>query len=83
MPADGEPLLVVVPTELGSALLHTWLERAYGFAPNRAPGAYLAALLSERGSDSASIGVDMSSIGLTAPWNVARKLSSVMRETAA
>ena len=66
VPADGEPLLVVVPTELGSALLHTWLERAYGFAPNRAPGAYLAALLSERGFDSASIGVDMSSIGLTA-----------------
>jgi len=29
VPADGEPLLVVVPTELGSALLHTWLERAY------------------------------------------------------
>ena len=65
MPDEGEPLLVVVPTELGSALLHTWLERAYGFETNRAPGAYLAALLRERGLGSASIGLDMSNTDLT------------------
>ena len=57
VPAEGDPLLVVAAPELGTALLHTWLDRAFGFDPLCSPGTYLAERLRECGLRRAAIGI--------------------------
>jgi len=65
VPMDGDPVLIVPPPELGTALLHTWLEEAVGFSPDRDRGGDLAAVLSDRGLSRSRVGVDMINAGLT------------------
>ena len=65
VPAADDPMLVVPAPELGTALLHTWLERAVGFDPERSAGAYLGERLRELGLDGATVGVEMDESGLT------------------
>ena len=65
VPAAGEPRLVVPPPELGTALLHTWLDCAYGFAREQSAGAYLAASVREMGFESARLGIDRSTTAIT------------------
>ena len=65
VPAEGEVMLVVPAPELGTALLHSWLERAYGFDPERSGGTYLGERLREVGLGSATIGVEKDASGLT------------------
>ena len=65
VPGEGDPALVVPAPELGTALLHSWLDRAWGFDPERSDGAYLAERLREAGLGSATIGVEMDASGLT------------------
>ena len=65
VPAAGDPLLVVPAPELGTALLHTWLERAWGFDPACSAGATLSARLREAGLGTAAIGVEKDASGLT------------------
>ena len=63
VPAEGDPALVVPAPELGTALLHSWLERAWGFDPERSGGAYLGERLREAGLGNATIGVEMDASG--------------------
>ncbi len=65
VPAEGDPALVVPAPELGTALLHSWLERAWGFDPERSGAAYLGERLREAGLGSATIGVEKDASGLT------------------
>ena len=65
VPREGDPLLVVPAPELGTALLHTWLERAYGFDPERSTGAYLGERLHKCGLGASTIGVEKDTSGLT------------------
>ena len=58
LPAEGDPLLVVPAPELGTALLHTWLDRAFGFDPERSPGLCIAEGLREGGLGKAAIGIE-------------------------
>ena len=65
VPADGDPMLVVPAPELGTALLHTWLDRACGFDPGRSAGACLGERLREGGFGEAVIGVEKHASGLS------------------
>ena len=65
VPSEGDPVLVVPSPELGTALLHTWLESACGFDPERSAGANLAERLRECGLGAATIGVEKDASGLT------------------
>ena len=65
VPAEGDPVLVVPSPELGTALLHTWLESACGFDPKRSAGAYLTERLLDCGLGAATIGVEKDASGLT------------------
>lgn len=65
VPMEGEPRLVVPPPELGTALLHTWLECAYGFAAELGAGEYLAHSIRELHLESARIGIDHGTTAVT------------------
>ena len=65
VPSEGDPVLMVPSPELGTALLHTWLESACGFDPERSAGANLAERLRECGIGAATIGVEKDASGLT------------------
>ena len=64
LPLEGDPTLVVHPPELGTALLHTWLDQAHGY-PSARREEYQARLLAEQGLDRTRIGVEMSLAGMT------------------
>jgi Xaa-Pro aminopeptidase len=65
VPMDGNPVLIVPPPELSTALLHTWLEEAMGFSPDRDRGEDLASVLCDHGLTRSRVGVDKINAGLT------------------
>ena len=42
VPPEGPPTLIVHPPELGTALLHTWLDEAHGYPKDRGREEYVA-----------------------------------------
>lgn len=66
LPADGMPFLAVHPPEIGTALLHTWLDEVHGYPPQGGRQEYLARLLMERGLGGSRLGVEMRSAGVPA-----------------
>ena len=64
LPLDGDPLLAVDPPELGGALMHSWLDRAYGYDPNVDQAGALAKLLTSEGLSEGRIGVETASRAL-------------------
>ena len=64
LPLDGDPLLVVDPPELGGALMHTWLDLAYGYDREVDGAAFLATLLANTGLDEGRIGIETASRAL-------------------
>ena len=63
LPANGSPLLVVDPMELGGALMHSWFGRVYGYAGDDRPK-YLAQLISDEGLANSRIATETSSRAL-------------------
>ena len=45
LPLEGEPSLIVHPPELGGALMHTWLDRVYGYGRGEDREAFLVSCL--------------------------------------
>ena len=66
LPLEGEPSLVVHPPELGTALLHSWLDQAVGYAAGESHEKFLAGHLRRQGFGTSRIGVEKASIGITA-----------------
>ena len=64
IPVDGDPLLVVDPPELGGALMHSWLDRVYGYEPAADGAGFLAKLLERQGLGKGRIGVETASRAL-------------------
>ena len=65
LPLEGQPTLIAHPPELGTALLHTWFDRVYGYTSrDREEGQ--AKLLKEQGLDRMRIGIEKKSIAVTA-----------------
>ena len=62
---DGDPSLVVDRMEVGGALLHSWLERAFGYDRDMSRPAYLSKLLAEQGLDQARVALEKGSRALT------------------
>ena len=66
VPMDGRPVLVVHPPELGTALLHTWLDEVHGYPDPANREAYQASLLADRRLDRSRVGVEKQSHGMAA-----------------
>ena len=66
VPMDGPPVLVVHPPEIGTALLHTWLDEVYGYPDPANREAYQASLLADRRLDRSRVGVEKQSPGMAA-----------------
>ena len=66
VPMDGPPVLVVHPPELGTALLHTWLDEVHGYPDPANREAYQASLLADRRLDRSRVGVEKQSHGMPA-----------------
>ena len=64
LPLNGDPTLIVHPPELGTALLHSWMDEVYGY-PDRPHEEYQARLLTEQGFANARVGVETSLAGMT------------------
>lgn len=60
VPPEGPPTLVVHPPELGTALLHTWLDEAHGYPGDCGREEYVAKVLAEQGLAGLRIGVETS-----------------------
>ena len=65
VPLDGEPSLIVHPPELGGALMHTWLDRVYGYGPDEDTESFLAKLLTSEGFAQSRIGIEKGSRALS------------------
>ncbi len=65
LPLEGDPTLMVHPPELGTALLHTWLEQVHGYTSRGAHEEYQAKLLTEQGFGNSRVGVEKSLAGMT------------------
>ncbi len=65
LPLEGQPILVVHPPEIGTALLHTWLGQVHGYPGGLGRERYLARLLAEHGLDRSRVGVEQSLPGMT------------------
>ena len=63
VPAEGMPTLVVHPPELGTALLHTWLDEVHGYPGRYGREEYVAKLLAEQGLVGLRIGIENESCG--------------------
>ena len=66
VPPEGPPTLVVHPPELGTALLHTWLNEAHGYPKDCGREEYVAKLLAEKGLAGLRIGVEKGIAGMNA-----------------
>ena len=66
LPLEGQPTLVVHPPELGTALMHTWLEQVHGYTGRGEQENYQATLLAEQGFSRSRIGVEKTLSGMTA-----------------
>ena len=66
VPPEGPPTLIVHPPELGTALLHTWLDEAHGYPKDRGREEYVAKLLAEKGLAGLRIGVEKGLAGMNA-----------------
>ena len=66
VPMDGPPVLVVHPPEIGTALLHTWLDEVHGYPDPANREAYQASLLADRRLDRSRVGVEKQSPGMAA-----------------
>lgn len=66
VPLEGKPTLLVLPPELGGAMLHTWVDDRRGYTTSRSHEWHIADALRDKRFDSASIGVEKSSHGLPA-----------------
>ena len=64
LPLNGDPTLIVHPPELGTALLHTWMDEVHGY-PDRAHEEYQAELLKGQGFAGARVAVENSLAGMT------------------
>ena len=64
VPPEGPPTLIVHPPELGTALLHTWLEEAHGYPKDCGREEYVAKLLAEKGLGGLRIGVEKGLAGM-------------------
>ena len=61
LPLEGEPSLIVHPPELGGALMHTWLDRVYGYGRGEDREAFLAKLLAGEGFAASRVGIEKGS----------------------
>ena len=66
LPLEHEPSLIVHPPELGGAILHSWFERLFGYAPHTSREHFTAKLLADQGLDRARIGVEKRSPAVSA-----------------
>ena len=66
LPLEGQPTLVVHPPELGTALLHTWMETVHGYTGCDDQEKYQATLLAEQGFSRSRIGIEKALLGVTA-----------------
>ena len=66
VPAEGMPTLVVHPPELGTALLHTWLDEVHGYPQSCGREEYVAKFLAEQGLAGLRIGIEKSLSGMNA-----------------
>ncbi len=66
VPPEGPPTLIVHPPELGTALLHTWLDEAHGYPKDCGREEYVAKLLAEQGLAGLRVGVEKDLAGMTA-----------------
>ena len=64
LPLNGDPTLIVHPPELGTALLHTWMDEVHGY-PDRSHEEYQAELLKGQGFGGARVAVETSLAGMT------------------
>lgn len=64
VPLDGEPLLVVHPPELGGALMHSWLDRVYGYGRDEDAESFLPKLLISERFTQSRIGIEKGSRAL-------------------
>ena len=66
VPPEGTPTLIVHPPELGTALLHTWLDEAHGYPRDCGREEYVAKLLAGRGLAGLRVGVEKGLAGMNA-----------------
>ena len=66
VPPEGPPTLVVHPPELGTALVHTWLDEAHGYPKDCGREEYVAKLLGEQELAGLRIGVEKGLAGMNA-----------------
>ena len=66
VPPEGPPTLMVHPPELGTALLHTWLDEAHGYPKDCGREEYVAKLLVEQGLAGLRVGVEKGLAGMNA-----------------
>jgi len=66
VPLEGTPTLVVHPPELGTALLHTWLDEAHGYPKDPGREEYVAKLLAAQGLAGLRVGVEKGLAGMNA-----------------
>ncbi len=66
VPLEGHPTLIVLPPELGGAMLHSWIDDRRGYVTGRGHEQYIADVLREKKLDTCRIGVEKMSHGLPA-----------------
>ena len=66
LPLEGHPILITHPPEIGTALLHTWLDQVYGYCSHYGREEYQAVLLKEHGLDKMRIAIEKKSAAVSA-----------------
>ena len=65
IPVEGDPILVVHPPELGTALLHTWFDRVFGYPEDSNRESYLAKLIVDLLKSTSRIAIEKQNLGIT------------------
>ena len=69
VPMEGDPTLIVVPPELGGAMLHAWVDDRRGYLPSRSHEQHIADMLRDKKLDIGRIGIEKASPGVPAAFH--------------